>query len=222
MARPRRPRQGEDPDGAPYWHDDSERREKLYDYCKQDVETERALHKRIGSLIPTEQTLWELDAAINDRGLPIDNMLLGAAIRIAEAAQHEIGVELARITDGAVETIHQTARLIAWLSSRGCEVADVQKGTLKHALRRKNLAPEARRAIELRLDGAHAAANKLHAMRAWINGDGRARGTFRYHGASPGRWTSHGIQLQNLKRPETADLFFANSRRSPCSGQPSS
>lgn len=116
MARPRRPRQGEDPDGAPYWHDDSERREKLYDYCKQDVETERALHKRIGSLIPTEQTLWELDAAINDRGLPIDSALLDAAIRIAEAAQRGIGDEFVEVTSGAVETINQTARLIAgWL-----------------------------------------------------------------------------------------------------------
>ena len=46
-------------------------------------------------------------------------------------------------------------------------------------------------------------------MRAWCNGDDRVRGTFRYHGASTGRWTSFGIQLQNLKRPQTEDLAGA-------------
>jgi hypothetical protein len=44
--------------------------------------------------------------------------------------------------------------------------------------------------MELRLDGAHAAANKFETMRDWQNPDGRIRGAFKYHGASTGRWTS--------------------------------
>jgi DNA polymerase len=43
MARPRRPRGDEDPAAGPYWYDDSEHLQVLHDYCKQDVETERAL-----------------------------------------------------------------------------------------------------------------------------------------------------------------------------------
>jgi DNA polymerase bacteriophage-type len=200
MAKPRKARKDEDGDGI-YWFDDEERRERLYAYCKQDVEAERELHHRITPLIPDEQALWQLDARINDRGLHLDRKLIDAAIHVAEQAHQEITTELAEITGGEVTTSNQTARLIAWLAARGCPVADVQKGTLKSALRRKDVPPEARRVIELRLDGAHAAANKLLTMRAWTNGDARVRGALKYHGAHTGRWTSYGIQLQNLKRP---------------------
>ena len=43
-------------------------------------------------------------------------------------------------------------------------------------------------------------------MLNWINPDNRVRGCFKYAGASTGRWTSYGIQLQNLKKPNGADL----------------
>jgi DNA polymerase len=208
MARPRKPRKDEDPKGV-YWFDDIERRERLFQYCKADVETERELARRLAPLIPQEQALWQLDAAINDRGLHLDCKLIDAAIRIADQVQGEITAELAKLTSGEITTSNQTARLIAWLSAHGCEVSDAQKGTLKRALTRKNLAPEARRVIELRLDSAHAAANKLETMRAWTNGDNRVRGSLKYHGASTGRWASYGIQLQNLKRPTTDNLDSA-------------
>jgi len=208
MAKPRRPRQDEDPNGV-YWFDDPERREQLYAYCEQDVATERALHHKIEGLSPEEQLLWALDARINNRGIYIDGKLLDAAINIAEAAERAINTELLTITEGTLETIHQTARLMAWLAGYGCVVTDVQKTTLERALTRKDIAPAARRVIELRLDGAHAAAAKLITMRAWRNGDGRARGCFRFHGASTGRWTSFGIQLQNLKRPLVEDMGAA-------------
>jgi DNA polymerase len=183
--------------------------ETLYAYCKQDIATERALHHRIEGLIPEEQAQWVLDAAINDRGIHIDGKLLDAAIKIAESAFDEINSELQTTTRSAVKSVHQTTKLIEWLAEQDCVVTNIQKGTLKHALRRKGLAPEVRRAIELRLDGAHAAAAKLLTMRNWRNGDGRARGVFRYHGASTGRWTSFGIQLQNLKRPLVEDMGAA-------------
>src|SRR5205085_748092 len=85
--------------------------------------------------------------------------------------------------------------------------ADVQKTTLQKALTQTTLSPEAKRVIELRLDGAHV--TKLDTMQAWRNGDGRARGTLRFHGASTGRWSSHGIQLQNLKRPLVENMAAA-------------
>ena len=48
MSRPRKRRKGEAP--GTYWFDDPERRERLYAYCKQDVEVERAVHRLIGHL----------------------------------------------------------------------------------------------------------------------------------------------------------------------------
>jgi DNA polymerase len=59
MAKPRRSRRGEDPDGV-YWFDEPKRLEQFYAYCKQDVAVERELHQRVGDLSPEEQILWAL------------------------------------------------------------------------------------------------------------------------------------------------------------------
>jgi hypothetical protein len=85
----------------------------------------------------------------------------------------------------------------------------IRKETLATALADKSLIPIARRAIELRLDRAHASANKFKTMLAWRADDGRVRGAFRYHGASTGRWSGQGVQLQNLKRPVEKDISAA-------------
>src|SRR6516162_691480 len=85
MARPRHPRKGEDEAGI-YWFDDQERLGRLYAYCKQDVETERAIHKRIGHLPDAEQKVWLLDAVINDRGIMVDRRMVEGAIKIGTAA----------------------------------------------------------------------------------------------------------------------------------------
>lgn len=182
---------------------------RLYEYCRQDIATERDLYERIGFLSAAEQALWQLDATINDRGIYIDGALLDSAIKVATAASADINAELQAVTNGIVSTVNQVAELIAWLSTHDCAIPDLQKSTLRQALTRKQLLPEARRAIELRLDGAHAATAKLATMKAWRNGDGRARGFLRFHGASTGRWSSHGIQLQNMKRPIVANMAEA-------------
>jgi CHC2 zinc finger/Toprim domain len=208
MSRPRRPRAGEDPAGI-YWLDDAERPAQLYAYAAQDVRTERALYHRIGFLPPEEHAHWLLDARINDRGIHLDRKLLDAASQIAEAAQREIDDAVATLTEGAVSTVNQTAKLLAWLNVAGCAVTDLQKNTLVKALTQVDLSALARRALELRLDGAHAAAKKLHTMRSWLSDDDRVRGCFRFHGASPGRFTSLGIQMQNMKRPGVKDMAAA-------------
>jgi DNA polymerase len=208
MARPRRPRGDEDPNGVYWLDDDPERRERLGKYCMQDLAVERAIHNRIKPLNAEEQSLWTLDAKINDRGIFIDRGLLDGAISIAEAAQIEINAELRKITEGEIETINQP-KIKEWLGAHGCRVTDIQKTTLQKALKQPNLPPTTRRAIELRLDGAHAAAAKVQTIRDWRNSDGRVRGAFKYHGASTGRWTSFGVQVQNMKRPSVEDLGAA-------------
>ena len=208
MSRPRRPRQDEDHTDI-YWFDDRERRTRLHKYCKQDLAAERALHTRIGLLSAEEQALWQLDAIINERGIHIDGKLLEAAISIGTAALQEINSELQTITAGEINSVNQTDALLKWLAAHDCVLTSMQKSTLRRALIRAKLSPEARRVIELRLDGAHAAAAKLAAMHNWRNGDGRARYTLRYHGSSTGRWSSFGIQVQNMKRPEVDDMAAA-------------
>ena len=118
MSKPRRARQGEDPAGI-YWFDDQERLDRLYDYCKQDVEVERELYERLPPLSPTEQALWVLSSKINERGFCVDRKFAEAARQIAQAAAPEIDAELAEITGGAVTGINQIARLLAVAAATG-------------------------------------------------------------------------------------------------------
>jgi DNA polymerase len=199
MARPRKARAGEDPNGL-YWHDEPENQTRLQRYCMCDTEAERWLYQRVPPLTDPEQAFWALDAVVNQRGFHTDGALLEAASCIAAAAGEAVQEELARITAGALTSTDQVAAMLAWLAEHGCEVKNLQKPTLKHALRRKELDPVARRVIELRLGAAHAAAAKVDTLLAWREADGRVRGTLRFHGAGTGRWTGHGPQPQNFKR----------------------
>jgi DNA polymerase len=197
MAKPRRPRGDEDPAGGPYWHDDEKHRQELYAYCAADVLCEWELFEWLVPLIPAEQALWCLDQVINDRGFPTDGKLIDIAIALTKTVEAEIADKFYALTGLSP---NQVAKVRDWLAAHGCEVTDLQKATLAAALRRKDLTPEAKRAIELRRAAAHASANKFPALRAWRCLDGRVRGTFNFHKAATGRWSAGGPQPQNFAR----------------------
>jgi DNA polymerase len=204
-SKPRRAHKHEDPDRT-YWFDDTERLNRLYSYCKQDVEVERELHNRLRALSPTEYALWILSSKINDRGFCVDRKFAEAARQIARAAAPEIDAELAELTGGAVTGINQIARLQEWLQQQGSTVKKLDKKTIEKLLLDPDQPLQVRRVAELRLGGAQAAVKKVDALLARAGDDDRVRGAFRYHGAATGRWSGEGFQPQNLKRPTVKDL----------------
>jgi DNA polymerase len=208
MSKPRRPRQGEDPAGT-YWFEDEERLQRLYEYCRLDVAVERELFGRLPHLSAAEHTLWVLSNKINERGFCVNRKFAEAARQIAQAATPEINAELAEITGGAVNGINQVARLLQWLRDQGCTAQKLDRKAIERQLGKEELLPSARRALELRLGGAQAAAKKLDALLRRAGADNRVRGAFRYHGAATGRWAGEGFQPQNLKRPVIEDIDAA-------------
>ena len=177
---------------------DAESFARLCLYCRRDVEAERAVSKALLPLTADEQKLWELDQHINERGFAVDGALLEAAHRLVTTTEAKLQAEFRELT--GLDSTNQTGKFIAWLAAHDCVVTDVQKSTLGHALRRKNLTPDVRRAIELRAQLAHASAVKVTALLAWRGADDRVRGTLKFHGASTGRWAGSGPQPQNFKR----------------------
>ena len=130
MSKPRKPHKDEDPTKGPYWFEDQDRLGRLYEYCQADVEAERELFARLQPLSPSEQILWVLDATINRRGLCIDRDLAAAAHKVAQAVGPEIDAELAEVTAGAVTSVNQVAKLLAWLEQNGCPAKDLQQKTV--------------------------------------------------------------------------------------------
>jgi DNA polymerase bacteriophage-type len=205
MARPRKPRQGEDGNGI-FWFDDESRRNRLHSYNVQDVEIERELYGKLLPLFPQEQKLWELDACINDRGFPVDIALARAAQQVALAAGPEINAELAAITEGFVTSVNQIAKFQIWLQQHGCSPRSLDKKTVEALLENDELLPMARRALQLRLNGGQAAARKLSTLLATVGNDGRVRDAFKFHAAATGRWGGSRFQPQNLKKSKLEDV----------------
>jgi len=203
MSKPRKALKGEDPRGV-YWVDDDESRVRLEGYCATDVEATRELFHTIPRLSEAEQRLWVLDQKINGLGFHLDAKLARAAHCVVTAAFPAIDVELDKLTGGAVTAACHVARLKTWLQRNGVDVGErLTKGTVEELLGR-DLPPAARRAIELRALGAQAAVKKVHALLNRREADGRIRGSFIFHAAGTGRFSSRGAGIHNLKRPETA------------------
>jgi DNA polymerase len=207
MSKPRKAHKDEDPKQT-YWFDDQDRLERLYEYCRKDVESERELYGRLQPLTLSEQALWILDTTINQRGFCVDRDLAEAARKIAAAAAPEIDAELAEVTGGAVCAVNQVAKLQAWLEQNGCAAKNLQQKTVTELLE-SELPVKVQRALELRQDGGQSAAKKILSLLQHAGADNRVRGAFQFHKAATGRWAGEGFQSQNLKRPQVEDLEAA-------------
>jgi DNA polymerase len=200
MCKPRRARKGEDP-GQIYWRDDEASKQRLYQYCKNDVVVERELEKRLLPLSKAEQEIWFLDQRINDRGVRIDRDLCKSALKIVEDAILPLNKELRKVTGGEVSGVNNSVQLAAWLRSRGVEAASVAKDEVEKLLARDDLPPECQRALEIRQEGSLASVAKFDAFLHCAQDDGRARGLLQYHATGTGRWAGRRVQPHNFKRP---------------------
>ncbi len=176
---------------------------QLGEYCKQDTRVARELFNTLPPLTDDEQAVWREDRVINARGFPIDRELALAVAALGTKQRTAVDVAIVGLTGGAVRTVNSRDQALKWLAGQGCELPDLNKETVAKVLM-NGLAPDARRFLELRQDGARASANKLDTLLACLDADDRLRGALVYHGAAPGRWSGSKFQPQNLKRPDKA------------------
>lgn len=205
MSRPRRPRKDESKNEI-LWRDAEEDRTRLYDYCRSDVEAERAADARLVRLRPSELDLWHLDCKINDRGVGVDKDLARRNLAIVNAHTAALDRQMAAATDYEVASCSAVNQLKTYLK-RWDVFADVNddslaKGVIEEMLARQDLPAPARRALELRQAGGKSSVDKIDALLNGMSPDGRARGLTQFHAASTGRWGGRRFQPQNILRPD--------------------
>lgn len=187
--------------------------QRLNEYCAQDVEVERELHKRLLALSPAERKVWELDQAINARGIEIDMASVGLALDVVAIEEKRLNEEMKWFTEGAVSACTAVGQIKDWLEQVWqipCESLD--KESVQNLLGLDDLPPEVRKVLVLRQEAGKSSVKKLSAMKNRVSDDNRIRGTLQYHGASTGRWSGRGIQPQNFPKgkyseEEVLDLF---------------
>jgi DNA polymerase len=171
---------------------------EMYDYCLQDVVTERAIAKKLYKLNATERKVWVLDQKINIRGIKVDRPKIKDAIYVYEKVQDKLKVELIKITK--LDNPNSQKQFLGWLLDKGLLIDNVQKATLKSVLE----SPDkfgTHDAIKLKMSLAKTAPKKYLSIREKIGSGTRLHGNIMYHGATTGRWVSTGVNLQNIARP---------------------
>jgi len=180
-------------------------------YCKQDVEVERQIRKKLDAfpISKIEQKLWELDQKINDEGVLIDKSLVINAIQADKTFQDELFDEAILLT--GLENPNSPVQLKGWLMKQGIEVDSLAKKNVE-ALMSEVANSEVKRLLELRQEMSKTSVKKYEAMERSVCLDQKIRGLLQFYGASrTGRWAGRLVQIHNLPRNSMGDLHIARS-----------
>ena len=175
--------------------------QRLYAYCLQDVQVEKALLSRIRYLSEEERKVWLFDQIVNRRGIPVDVDLARSAMQLWREHIATLDEEIRDLTGGEVTSVTKTKAIVDWCKANGFAIHSLAKDYLEQVFSVPQDIPDnVKRVIEVRREGASAAVAKFEAILKGTEGDGRMRGCFTYHGAATGRWTGSRFQPQNLAR----------------------
>ena len=184
--------------------------EQFKEYCKRDVESERAIRKRLEKYSPTitERRLWVLDQKINNNGVWIDMELVRGAMRVDELIKSEAMKAGEELTGGL--NINSNIQMKQWVEEQlGHQIESLDKAS-RESLRQGELTPQVLEFFRLKDIVSKTSVAKFETMQETACADHRARGMFKFCGASrTGRWSGLLIQLQNLPQNHIEDLETA-------------
>jgi len=184
---------------------------KLYTYNKRDIVAESEVSVLCPDLPPSELRYWLADQAINYRGVGVDLDSVNACIDILHQAQRKYDKELYRITNQQVPGGSKTKQLSSWLREQGYPITKVDPKTKKEkdtvdgehveeALKRTDLPPVVRRALEIRQLVGSASVKKIYSMARMATRSHRLCDLHVYHGPRTGRDAHQDVQSGNLPK----------------------
>lgn len=172
----------------------------LYTYCKIDVLSEEKLDDTLPDLIPFEQEIWFLNQSLNWRGLRIDIPLAEKIVKIMSAETEIKLKELDQITMGLVTKPGSRKAILNFLALEDIVLPDIRAKTVDDVLKDGDLSEDMRRLLEIRKALSKTSTKKYQGFIDRANFDYRVRDILLYHGASTGRDSGSGIQVQNFPK----------------------
>lgn len=189
---------------------DTAKWENFVRYNKRDVEVEMAIQAKL-SHFSVPENIWEefwVDQRINDRGIEVDVEFARNAIELDKISREALMEEVRDLT--GLENPNSVIQLKEWLHGQGLKFDSLDKKAVAAIL---PTAPSVvQRVLRIRQKLAKSSVKKYQAMENTVCNDSRARGMFRFYGASrTGRWSGKSIQLQNLPQNHISDLAEARA-----------
>ena len=165
-------------------------------YCATDIEAEASVSERCPPMEGEELEYWQVDQAVNLRGVAIDRRGVEDCIAIIEQAHSRYNAELLALT--GIDAASKVQQLQGWLRARGVHLDSLDEDHVADALTWQGIDPQARRVLQIRSLVGSASVKKVFAMRNTTARDGRIHDLFSYHAARTGRATGNGAQPTNM------------------------
>lgn len=191
--------------GDPVYNEDPALYEKVYKYCPQDVEVERAIDKAIPPLPACEKPIFYLDLKINARGVQVDLPLAQKAKALAGTLTADLNARLLTLTKGAVDKATRVASMKTYLAAQGLAVTALDKPMVTALLEKPTVSQHVKDVLLIRRQVGKSSTAKFDAVLEAACDDGRVRGVLQYHGAHTGRWAGRLVQTQNLVKGVKAE-----------------
>jgi DNA polymerase len=169
------------------------------EYCANDVAVEMEISRLLPPMPEVERKAFDLDYRINDRGMPVNIDLVRKADAFVDEFS-EAALEKATAIAGCRPS--QREKTMAYLESRGFLLPNLQASTVEELGGRPDLPTDIKELVEYRIELSRAGTKKLKTIQSCVSADGRIRGGFLFSAASTRRWSSVGVQMHNLQKPE--------------------
>ncbi len=190
--------------------DEPEKWELFKTYCIRDVDVEKQIRNKLAKFpIPDrEQKLYCMDQRINDRGIMVDQELIGHAVACDLLYKETVTKKAYRIS--GLENPNSVAQLKDWLARKGIEIDSLAKAAVEELV--ENTEGDVAEMMKLRLAMSKTSVKKYEAMERSVCPDGRVHGLLQFYGANrTGRWAGRLVQIHNLPQNHMEDLELARS-----------
>lgn len=157
-------------------------------YSARDVEALRAVYNKMAALPRFEQQVMRLTFEMNANGVPFD-MTFGVSV-LSYANKFKANAQYEALQKYGVHNLTSASQVKAAMQRLGQPVDTLSK---KERV-------ESSKLLSLRDVATCTSFSKIDKVRARITQDARLHGEFVGFGAHTGRWSSRGVQLQNLAR----------------------
>lgn len=189
------------------WVESDEDKQRLYEYCRQDIATEHDLLKTVGDIYPGEYPVFNTDQHINWRGIYCDTETVGSAIKLFKKYSKRETARLNFLTNYEIKTVNQTQKIRDHLKERfDLDLPGLDKAIVKDTLARDDVPTEAKKILEIRQALGRSSVKKYQRMLDSADEHQRIRGHLIYCGAgTTGRWAGQGFQGQNMTKADLAE-----------------
>ncbi len=191
------------PNKAGEFEESAELYKEFYVYNKYDVLSLVELYKRLPAPTPLEDSIYQLDAKMNRRGIRLDIELIEIVIKRLTEYKTKGNKRLYDLSHGLIDSAHKHGAYKKWLASNGYPFASTNKSAVL-ALLELELDPATRELLEIKRDLSRTSIAKFPKFVAYAVGD-VLKHHLAYFGAHTGRWSSYGVQVHNLPRTSSLD-----------------